>query len=264
MIEPVKFTVGTAISTSVRIWLANLLPFSAIALVLNLPMIIWCFVATGNKDPVQWMAAVQLYQWVAMGAMFIVGGLISAAVAHGTWLQLRGTRISIIESLKVALASTITVLIVVVLAGVATGVAAIALLVPGILVWLNYYVAIPVAVTEKLGALNAMRRSQALTHGYRKQIFAAALFVTALSIGCSYLLNEFIGLNNTFGTTTTEAMQTSNAALMSKIHTWLPITTTFGALLMTLTSVLPAVVYAQLRQAKEPEHVLATATARVV
>lgn len=259
MIEPVKFTAGTAISTTVRIWLANLLPFSAIALLLNLPMIIWCFVATGHKDPAQWVEAVQLYQWVSMGSLFIVGGLLSAAVAHGTLLQLRGTRISITESLKVALASTVTVVIVVVLAGLATGFAAMALLVPGILVWLNYYVAVPIAVTEKLGARNAMRRSKALVLGYRKQIFAAALFVAALSIGCSYLLNEFIGLNNTFGTQMTEAMQSANVAAMSKIHTWLPVTTTFGALLWTLTSVLPAVVYAQLRQAKEPEHVLANA-----
>ncbi len=259
MIEPVKFTAGTAISTTMRIWLANLVPFSAIALLLNLPLIIWCFVATGHKDPVQWVEAVQLYQWVAMGSMFLVGGLLSAAIAHGTLLQLRGTRISIIESLKVAASSTVTVIAVVLLTSFAAGFAALLLVIPGIIVWLNYFVAIPVAVTEKISAPNAMRRSRALTLGYRKHIFAALFFVAALSIGCSYLLNEFIGLNNTFGSGMTEAMQSANVAAMSKIHTWLPVTTTIGALLWTLTSVLPAVVYAQLRQAKEPEHVLANA-----
>ncbi len=242
-----------------RIWLANLLPFSAMTLLFNLPVIVWCFIATGHQDHAQWVAAVKLYQWVAMGSVFIVGGLISAAVAHGTLLQLRGTRISTIESLKVALASTVPVICVVVLSSVATFVAALALLMPGILVWLNYFVAIPVAVTEKLSARNAMRRSRALVLGYRKHIFAAVIFLVALNVGCSYLLNEFIGLNNTFGETTTEAIQNGDVAAMSKINTWLPITTTIGMLLWTMLSVLPAVVYAQLRQAKEPEHVLANA-----
>ena len=43
--------VGTAIATATRIWLANLLPFSVVAVLLNLPFIAWAFYATNSYEP---------------------------------------------------------------------------------------------------------------------------------------------------------------------------------------------------------------------
>ncbi len=256
-----RFTVGAAISGTVRVWLANLLPFSAIALLFNLPIILWSYFATKPQEPSQWVRALLHYQWGSVAAWFLIGGLVSAAVSHGTLQQLRGTRISATESIKVAASQAHIVVAVIILSTLAAGFASILFLVPGIFVWLNYSLAVPAAINEKLGATSAMQRSRSLAYGYRKQIFAAMLFIVALNVGCSYLISLFSGMS-VFGAETTAALQHPTAAAMSKIHTWFPISTAISFPLWTITSVFPAVVYAQLRQVKEPS--VEVATARVV
>lgn len=62
--------------------------------------------------------------------------------------------------------------------------------VPGVIVWLTLFAAVPAAVIEHMGPLAAMRRSADLTHGSRGAIALATLalvatFIALLSCGCS-------------------------------------------------------------------------------
>ena len=55
------------------------------------------------------------------------------------------------------------------------GLASILLLIPGIVVLCMFYVAIPVAVVERMGASDALSRSKALTAGHKMTIFGLTL-----------------------------------------------------------------------------------------
>ena len=65
--------------------------------------------------------------------------------------------------------------------GVCAGLAAILLVIPGIIVWCIYAVAIPVCVVERRGVSASLKRSSFLTRGNRWRIFGAlAVVLTAI------------------------------------------------------------------------------------
>ena len=122
--------VGSAIATATRIWLANLLPFSLVALLLNLPFIAWAFYATNSYDPATWNARMRQYQTGSIFSVLLVASLVCAVVTHGTLQQLRGTRISIRESLRAAMVRAVPVIGVTLATAIATGLASLLLLIP--------------------------------------------------------------------------------------------------------------------------------------
>lgn len=122
--------VGSTIATATRIWLANLLPFSVVALLLNLPFIAWAFYATNSYDPATWNARMRQYQTGSIFSVLLVASLVCAVVTHGTLQQLRGTRISIRESLRAAMVRAVPVIGVTLATAIATGLASLLLLIP--------------------------------------------------------------------------------------------------------------------------------------
>ena len=235
--------VGSAIATATRIWLANLLPFSVVAVVLNLPFIAWAFYATNSYDPTTWNARLRQYQTGSIFGVLLVASLVCAVVTHGTLQQLRGTRISIFESFRAAMVRVVPVVGVTIVTAIATGLASLLLLIPGIVVFTTYLIVIPVTLSERLGIRASMRRSAELTVGHRMQIFFAVALVFALQFGLHYLLLEFTGLH------TDRKFITEHD--MPNRHLMIPLIRAVGQIVMTLGSVLPAVIYEQLRVAKE-------------
>ncbi len=71
------------------------------------------------------------------------------------------------------------------LVGILVTLAAILLLVPGLIVWCVYAVAVPVCVVESLGLRASMTRSSFLTKGNRWRIFGvfALIFIASIVIG---------------------------------------------------------------------------------
>jgi hypothetical protein len=74
------------------------------------------------------------------------------------------------------------------LVGLVAGLACIALIVPGILLLVQWSLAVPVKVLENRGATDAMSRSAELTKGNRWRIFVIWLLFFVLSIGVGLLL----------------------------------------------------------------------------
>lgn len=235
--------VGSAIATATRIWLANLLPFSLVALLLNLPFIAWAFYATNSYEPATWNARMSQYQNGSIVGVLLVASLVCAVVTHGTLQQLRGTRISIIESLRAATVRVVPVVGVTIVTAIATGLASLLLLIPGIVVFTTYLIVIPVTLAERLGVRASMRRSAELTVGNRMQIFFAIALVFALQFGLQYLLLEFTSSH------TDQKFLTQND--LPQRHLMIPLIRAVGQIVMTLGCVLPAVIYEQLRIARE-------------
>jgi hypothetical protein len=74
------------------------------------------------------------------------------------------------------------------LVGLAAGAACIALLVPGILLFVMWSLAVPAKILENRGALDSMSRSMDLTKGNRWRIFVIWLLFVLLGIGVGLLL----------------------------------------------------------------------------
>ncbi|HVN18640.1 MAG TPA: hypothetical protein VMU05_07700 [Dongiaceae bacterium] len=74
------------------------------------------------------------------------------------------------------------------LVSLAAGMACLALLVPGILLFIMWSLGVPVKILEHKGVLDSMSRSMELTKGSRGRIFVIGLLVLVLAIAISWLL----------------------------------------------------------------------------
>ncbi len=74
------------------------------------------------------------------------------------------------------------------LIGLAAGAACLAFIVPGVLLFIMWSLAVPVKVLEHKGVMDSMSRSMELTQGSRGRIFVIGVLIFVLSIGVSWLL----------------------------------------------------------------------------
>jgi hypothetical protein len=107
-----------------------------------------------------------------VAALAAEGGLVRLAAAHE-----EGRRPGLGECFEVGLSRALPLLLTVLLASLGMGVAALALLVPGVILYLSWSVAAPVVVLEKQSGTEALARSQALTRGARWKIFGLQLIL---------------------------------------------------------------------------------------
>jgi hypothetical protein len=67
------------------------------------------------------------------------------------------------------------------------------------MVWLKYFVAVPAAVEERPGPVNALRRSAFLTQGQRWPIFGAIFVLGVLNIGSNLITQLVPGVGAVLG-----------------------------------------------------------------
>ncbi|MER9768691.1 hypothetical protein NKJ09_21800 [Mesorhizobium sp. M0189] len=117
------------------------------------------------------------------------------------------------------------------LVGLGAGLASIALLVPGIILWLGWCVAVPVLIQERLGVFGSMSRSRVLTKGNRWPLFGLFLILMVIAMVIQWVMLAVIVM---FGGIIADVA----AALVSTV-------------LSMVLSVATAVSYVELRQVKE-------------
>jgi hypothetical protein len=132
----------------------------------------------------------------AIGAAFL-GALLVVPVATGAFTygvlqEMRGERPSIVACLVTGVRSLLRVLLVSIAQSIAVLAGLMLCIVPGLLLMLAFYVAVPAAIEERLGPLGALRRSADLTRGFRLHIFyvLGKLFFAqgVLSFAASFVL----------------------------------------------------------------------------
>ena len=224
------FRVGDVLTTSFRVWKGNLLPFTLIALVIYAPDIALRFAIT---DPNGALALLPF--------SILLNTLLSASLTYGVVMELHGTRPSLRTCIQTGFAQLIPVIGVVVVStlGIAGGL--VMLVVPGIILMLMWYVVVPVAIVERSGVMDSLRRSRELTMGYKTQLFVLVL-VTSVPIA---LLPY-----------ATESMLTGVELMV--------VSSVCSALIGSFIAVVTAVAYTSLRQVKEGTRVpeIASAFAR--
>ena len=184
-----EFRVGRVLSTAWAVYMKNFTSFSTVALVLLLPLLfVQLFMLPGttiDSEVAPNPAATIIYAVLSL----LLTQLITATVVYGTIQEMRHHSASTGEALIRGLRLALPVLGVVLVASIAVAVGALLLVVPGIILFVMFWVAIPVAVVEGPGVIDSLKRSAFLTKGNRWRIFGLVivlwLTMTVISMAIS-------------------------------------------------------------------------------
>ncbi|MER8524346.1 hypothetical protein NKI48_34400 [Mesorhizobium sp. M0644] len=162
---------------------------------------------------------------------FVFALLLQSALVRATIEDLNGKRPTFGDCIQIAIRNLLPTLGIGLLVGLGAGLASIALLVPGIILWLGWCVAVPVLIQERLGVFGSMSRSRVLTKGNRWPLFGLFLILMVIAMVIQWVILAVIVM---FGGIIADVA----AALVSTV-------------LSMVLSVATAVSYVELRQVKE-------------
>lgn len=240
-----EFTVGGVISRTFSVWWKNVVKLSLLTLLAWVPAM-----AAGAYAAVLAGAGVResgtpgatapamvpiVVAGVAVTVLLVLVQL--GAVTYGAVQHLAGNPVRFGAMLGAGFGRAWPLLLVGVLSGLIVLGGTLLLVIPGIIFAFALSVAIPAVVAERIGPVEAVRRSFALTKGSRLLIFAAGLVVGVVNGAANGLSDALLPLLGSGGGALFAALAVLGVAV--KI------------VFATLPTVLPAVVYHDLRVAKE-------------
>ena len=167
------FMIGDVLGRSFSILGRNFVPFSVLSAFASLPYLAIYLSAVPGQMIQPNPGAIFLP--TAVG--FVLRMFIQAIILHGAFQDMRGRSVSLGESLRVGISRFLPILGVIILEGLGIGLGMVLLLVPGIILMLMWYVALPACVVEQIGPVESLRRSAALTKGHRWKILGLVLLV---------------------------------------------------------------------------------------
>jgi len=228
------FGVGDVIGRTVAIWLRNFVPFTVLATIVFSPLVVYVVYLIREGMTAD---RVQTYTIVMFYGSSLLGFIATGGITYGVVRQLQGEPASIGASIGVGLSRMLPVLGVGVMVGIIVGLGALLLLIPGLYWMCTYYVAVPVAVIERVGAGECLGRSRTLTQGNLWRIFAVVLLFSLLGLAIVIAIDQFI-----VGEIETAAQQ-HRSMVIELVQTIL-----FAG---GLGPVANAIIYYELRRAKE-------------
>jgi hypothetical protein len=223
------FRVGVVLSKTFAVFGRQLGNFLLLTFVPLIPVLFFTLLRPAELPSGLPTSNVNLYGILGGILTFVLQMVAQATTLYGAFQEMSNQSFTISQSLKVGLRRALPLFAVALSAGLATGLATILLLVPGLIVLCMLYVAVPACVIEKLGVTASLNRSAALTKGHRWQIFGLVVLVSVVAAIVQYVLAR-VGGDGTL------------ARLLN--FAWLIVDTSFAA-------VLHAVTYHDLRVAKE-------------
>jgi hypothetical protein len=223
------FSVGTVLGKSLEVFFKNIILFLLLALIFSLPNLAYTWIEIQNMDAYEDF-------WRISGISILMGlvldQIVNATIIHGVVQDLRGRRVTFGESLQRGIVLLLPVLGVALLAGLLTVTGFVLLVIPGLIVLTILWVAVPAAVVERLGVIESLGRSAALTRGHRWSIFGIVVIIAALNGVSSRIIEK--------------AFEDSRS-----VETYLIVEYAAQALFTAFGSVLAAVGYYYLRLTKE-------------
>jgi hypothetical protein len=223
------FRVGAVLSKAFAVFSRQLGKFLLLTFVPLIPVLVSTFLRPSELQGGLPAANAALYGALIGILTFVLQIAAQATTLYGAFQQMAGHSFTISQSLGIGFGRTLPVIVVALCSGLATMLAAILLLVPGLIVACMLYVAVPACVIEKLGVTASLNRSAALTKGHRWQIFGLLVLVTVIGGIVPLVLAQLGG----------------DGVLTGVLNfAWLVVATSFGAVLV-------AVIYHDLRVAKE-------------
>jgi hypothetical protein len=237
------FLVGNVLTRGFSILFRHLFAFSVISLIVFVPYIVLVVLTLPrmlrHEDP--WLSfTLNLLQ-------LILTYLVTAAIAYGTYQDIKGGRWTIADCLNQGLARLFPVLGVAILSAIAILIGLVALVVPGFILLTILWVAVPVAVVERPGVFASLSRSAELTQSNRWRVFGIIMILIAINLGAGFL----IGLISVM----VALIAGGSGGVQGAVSSALPIIAALSIIATVLTTamnaVMTAVGYHDLRVAKE-------------
>jgi hypothetical protein len=193
--EP-RFSIGRVLSTAFAVLMRNFLPFVTVAIIIGIPLILLSY-WEGQNPPAPQAAVASGARIGQFGIGLLIALLVSAvtqsALTYGALQDLRGQRIGFVACIAGGFAVLPGVVPVAILLSLAVLCGSVLLIVPGFILAVIWWVAIPVAVVERAGVAQSFGRSLALTAGKRWQIFGLLLIILAIQVAIGFLIAVIIG-----------------------------------------------------------------------
>lgn len=181
------FRVGRVLACAATILSQHFLIFFVMAVVANLPSVLLANVGGETKAEPTGQAVILI---VVAGVLSFLLSMISQAVmVHAAFQAMRNRLVSLGDSLKVGLARVIPIILLALIVGLLAGLAALLLIIPGLILVTMWFVGTPVCVVERTGPWTSLKRSAELTKGHRWKIFGLMLLLIIVSLIVSGLIN---------------------------------------------------------------------------
>jgi len=180
--------VGNVLSRAFEICSANFLLFGAVMLVVSLPNL---FFTLQPATEASWASGLYFVLEIVLGLFLNTIG--EAVILFGAFQYLRGQPVVPGEALQRSLARFLPILGFAILYALALFFGFILFVIPGIILFVMWTVALPACVVEGLGPIDCMRRSTDLTRGYRWKIFGIFILLTIISAIVGGIINSIAG-----------------------------------------------------------------------
>jgi hypothetical protein len=191
-----KFGIGSVLGTSVRLFMNNIVPFMALAFMLYVPAL-----QLRHQMPLENRSL-----WL-FGLGLLLDSVLAAIVTYGVLKDLQGTRPSFKDCIVTGLRQAPFVLGVAVLSFIAIVIGMVLLVIPGLIVATMVYVAVPVALVERPGMMESLRRSRDLVDGHKGSLFVILLLTWGMKAALSrWFAAMFPGDMQVYATITTESI----------------------------------------------------------
>lgn len=216
-----SFSIGTVVQKTFAVFGGAFVPLIVLLGILELPQFLVTLLGAGP-------AVIGIVSIVEV----VLGLIGQGIIVYGVCRALQGHGFDLASSSNVALRRIGALVGLALVVGLATGLATMLFVIPGIIVALMFFVAVPVCLMENRGVLDSMSRSRELTKGYRWSLFGILVLFALMVIGGSLIIGYALGaLAGTIG-----------AAVAGFV-----VQVVVGAFQGTLVAVL----YSELRKAKE-------------
>jgi hypothetical protein len=238
------FTIGGALERAFEILRRGFGRFAILALIAMAPTLFISHhgsTAVKNRPPTSAVLFSSFTVWpIVLSALAVWTFTLVAQVSifYGAYQEMRGQPFTIGQSFSAGLKRLVPALCVMFVAGFLFVLGVSLLVVPGIMVLCQTYVAVPACVVEQPGIFASISRSRDLTKGYRWQIFGllAIAFIASWIVGAA---GDAL-LGGEISSPTTEP----TIPILLFNFVWSSLETAY-------TSILAIVVYHQLRVVKE-------------
>lgn len=165
-----KFTFGSVLSRGFTIYFRNFISYTALSTIIYLPALLFFLLLLEGILPYSVPAA------IAMAILTVIlGSLVTLTLFQATWEGLRGRPVSLRRSVSAAFARFLPAFGVAIVAGVLIALGTLLLVIPGLLVMVYTWVAIPVCLVEREGVVKSISRSGSLVEGHGWSVFGIIL-----------------------------------------------------------------------------------------
>jgi hypothetical protein len=177
------FSVGHVLRRAVSILLRRFLTFFIVPVVTLLPLVLVAVLTIGitESDPAQ--------AFITLGLSLVWLMVISAVILHAAFQEMRNRPVNLVGSLRVGLSRFLPLILLGYVAAFLIMFGFMLLIVPGLILYTMWFVAVGPCVVERLGPWTSLRRSQELTNGHRWKIFGLLLLLVLLG-----MTNELLAL----------------------------------------------------------------------